>query len=203
MSTRTFCGAVILLFFIITMVPAQPVPPSVAGSWSMTATVLPPSGDVQVGSCLYTGTASVTQAGSEFTGTASLTLVSGASPCPAEMSADISGAVQGTAISGQLSSSILGTAAFTGTIGSIANAKGVKIHAQVGSPGSTITGTTTVTGGPFASGYATWSAAMAAGEAIPTLNEWVLLLLALLLMGAGLFFLRPYMGVWPKPPLDR
>lgn len=136
--------------------------------------------------CTFQGTAQVTQTGSEISGTAELSLIAGPAACPAEMTAAITGVLEGDQISGNLLGGNLGEATFTGSLG--AGAVAVAARAVSG-----VQGGYDVTQGPFAGVAGSWAALFRGGQArfaIPTLGVWTLLLLATLLLAAGAWVLR-------------
>jgi len=141
------------------------------GNWSLQTTVqLPDEG----GTCEYSGQASITQAGGAISGFADLLLVSGPGPCPAEMSANLSGVLAGSipyVVNGTLSGP-LGETAFTGSL--------------TPNPGGG--GTFDVRQGGFAGSAGTWSAQLLRA-AIPSLAPISLTILTLLLLASGTWIL--------------
>lgn len=205
MKVRVLLVALVGILFVGLISATQAGGVSVQGTWTLTTIVylangLPTSAGAQPAfsarqSCEYQGRATVSQTGNSFTGTASLTLknipAGDSISCPAEMSAQMTGTVDGMSISGQLDGGALfGMASFTGQVGGSQSAQvmRMKIDAQGAAPGAA--GRTSVTQGPYTSNTASWSAARVI-DPIPTLGEWGLLLLTGLLMLAGLLFLRP------------
>lgn len=175
-------------------------PTGFGGTWNMTVTFeLPNEG----GTCVYEGTAVLTQDGSAISGPTTLTVVSGPFECPAEMMADLVGTIEPAVdlinlfyVSGTLFGGKLGEASFTGSISPNLGAQ-AKTAVEPGGRGAiTVStggqGTTSVPSGPFAGATGSWSAALAAAPAalaIPTATPIGLTLFVLLLIGAGTWVL--------------
>lgn len=146
---------------------------TVSGPWTLQAEITLPQGAGEGQTpCTFTGGAEVDQDNEgAFTGTASLNLDSGPAECPQQVSADVSGTVDGTSINGMLSGGNLGDAFFDGSV--VAEAL-------------TLNGTIGVETGPFGGAGGTWSGLLGgSAQAIPTLDAVGLVLLALLLVGLG------------------
>ena len=171
---QTFVAMIVLS---IAAVPAMAgiVLPDLSGQWTLQATGQLPGEETP---CVFQGGGSMTQTGDQVTGQATLMLVSGPAACPAEMMADLSGLVEGSAFFGTLDGGeMFGMLQFQGTIGQ---------------EETTLVGTYEVEPeGPFSGTTGTWQAMIAQSIlAIPTANAATLTLLAALLAAASLLFLR-------------
>jgi hypothetical protein len=145
-----------------------------SGNWTLNATFSVP----EVGTCVFSGDADVSQEGTSLLGTANLNRVDGGEGCPPSMSANFSALVgpAGELLSGQMSSQEFGSATFEGSLSR--------------APGGS--GSTTVTQGPFTGTTGSWSAQLGGIPvvAIPTLGVLGLASLIVLLIGSGLLLLR-------------
>lgn len=154
---------------------AQAPPPEYSGTWSLSTTAeLPDDG----GTCIFEGTAQVTQDGTDLGGTANLSLINGPPDCPPAMMADLDGEVgdDGCIELGLLLGGNFGEASFTGCPGEAVD---------------TLVGSFQVTSGPFEGGGGTWTAVMGASVlAIPTLSALGLAALVVLLMLSGAWIAR-------------
>lgn len=153
-----------------------PLPFDVQGPWLLeaSASLSMPEGLV----CDFEGAAEIFQDGTVISGDADLTLVAGPDGCPLEMSAQLTGiAADGVINMGVLMGGNLGEADFQGAAGNLAG---------------TLQGSFQTTSGPFAGSDGSWFARRQESVlAIPTLNDWGLALMAVLVFVAGsLFMLR-------------
>jgi hypothetical protein len=173
----------LLLLLLLPAPAAQAQSLDVTGPWSIQMqTVAAEKAAAVVIGCGFQGTADVVQTGSQFTGDAAVNLSSGGMTCPPFMSASLSGNVTGNTVSMGMAmgGGTFGTANFTGTV-STAPARGA---------GTTMTGTFTVTGGPFSGTTGTWNGTQQAPiAAVPALGAKGLAALALLLLATALWFL--------------
>lgn len=162
-----------LTIVALALLPGLVAAQDLSGTWDVTADTAPADRGVLIG-CSFAGTADVAQDGSDLFGTASMDLVTGDQSCPAEMSASLTGSVDGTAVNVQLNDAQLGSANFDGT-----------------SSGPNVGGSMSVASGPF-TGYAgTFSATVrGTASAIPTLSNVAILAFALLLASLGLLRAR-------------
>ena len=103
------------------------------------------------------------------------------------MAATLSGNVVGNQVQmgAVMGNASFGQASFTGTV----------VPGGAGTPGgpasgNTISGTFTTTSGPFTGTGGTWSAAQVAAVAVPSLGEWGLLALSLLLLATAIATMR-------------
>lgn len=170
------------LLFAVPALRAQ-VPVDVSGTWDLQTDVFvaQPEGQAEgLPDCQYEGSAEIGQDGSSISGSSDLSLVSGDPPCPAEMSADLTGTVAGSSIEmGMLMGGNLGSAQFTGTVVESAD-------------GGNTGGGFFVDSGPFSGSDGTWTAQRGAAPvlAIPTLTTIGLVVLVALLLGAAALLLR-------------
>lgn len=177
---RTFFGIAAAILLAAGPVSAQGL--DLSGDWDLTASAF--FGQQPEGSpgpdCQFSGSATIVQDGSDLGGTAELTLITGATECPAEMSAEVDGTVSGNQVEmGLLMGGNLGTAQWTGS----------------SSPPSdgelSLNGGFLVETGPFAGTTGNWSGQLVGEPApsvleIPTLTTLgVVALVALLLAAAG------------------
>jgi hypothetical protein len=167
----------------------------VTGSWAVTMQATPPlRAEAPAAPCVFQGQAGDTQTGSTFSGNLSVGLQSGPAGCPSSMSAPLNGNVTGNMLTMGvvMGGGALGQASFTGTITPApAGTRSAGRPAAPVNPGSTITGTFSVTSGPFAGTAGTWSATkQAAAPGIPALGARGLATLALLLVAAAVWLLR-------------
>jgi hypothetical protein len=172
----------------------------VTGSWAITMQTLPrpsapPVRAAVPASCVFQGLAGDTQTGSSFSGNIAVALQSGPASCPSSMSAPMSGNVTGNQLTMGvvMGGGALGQASFTGTVTPApAGTRSATRPAAPVNPGSTITGTFSVTSGPFSGTGGTWSATKQATAApgIPALGARGLAALALLLVIAAVWLLR-------------
>ncbi len=177
------CLATAALLLLSPLPAAQAQGLDVTGSWSIQMhTVFTDRGGAVVVGCIFEGTANVVQTGSQFGGDATVKLTSGGMTCPPTMSAGLSGDVTGNTVSMGMAmgGGAFGTGTFTGTVQT----------APAGGAGTNMTGTFTVTSGPFSDTGGTWSALQLAPiAAVPALGAKGLTALALLLLATALWFL--------------
>lgn len=194
---RVFLVAVLLLALPATVL-AQGA--DLSGTWELfTGVSLAPvdgvttapsadTGTVPIFDCNFQGTANIFQDGTEIFGTSDLILVEGSPSCPAEMSADVTGIVNGTQVEmGLLMGGNVGEATFSGSVGLPALRTKAAVPAD-----ETVSGRFSATSGPFTGAGGQWSAirVQAGVIAIPTLGGGALTLLVALLLGAGIIVLR-------------
>ena len=156
-----------------------------SGVWDLTTSTYIPDLDTME-PCEYTGTALIVQNGDILKGTASLTLVSGPGACPSEMTAEVSGQVDGEDIEwGLLLDQQLGEATFY--------TKGSRLDAAADGPAAdpapmSLAGGFDVTQGPYAGQSGNWTAAFAMvieSTQVPTLAFYGLLLPVAVLLSVG------------------
>jgi len=150
-------------------------PPDIAGLWSVSTDCALPRQNLP---CVFEGSGQVTQSGDQVMGTVQLMLVSGPAACPTEMLADLQGTLVGSSFMGTLDGgAMFGALDFSGT---------------VSVDGQTITGDFAVQdGGPFQGCSGAFDAERQIVDvAIPTLSGMSLVILWVLLLGAGLVMLR-------------
>jgi hypothetical protein len=159
----------------------------VTGSWSIQMLATPKgTAAVVASSCGFQGTANVSQTGSQFTGDITVNQTSGAMTCPSSMSANLNGTVTGNQVNMGvvMGGGAFGTATFAGAL------SGGAPRAAARAAATTMSGTFTVTGGPFSGTGGTWSATQLAPlAAVPALDAKGLAALALLLVLTALWFL--------------
>ncbi|HYL05899.1 MAG TPA: hypothetical protein VE075_07655 [Thermoanaerobaculia bacterium] len=180
-----------LLSLLLPAGPARAQGLDVTGSWSVRiqTTVSIGVGRPVPLTCGFQGTTTVNQAGSRFSGEIDVNQASGPGSCPSAMSATLTGDVTGNQVSmgAVMGNPSFGAASFTGTLTSAV------------APGSTMSGTFTVTGGPFTGTSGTWNATkLAAVAAVPALGGWGLALLAAVLLGCSLWLLRRMSAPRPR-----
>lgn len=147
--------------------------PNLSGQWTLNASGLLPDGEMP---CTFQGNGNMVQDGNHLFGQADLMLVSGPPACPAEMSANLDGMLDGSSFMGTLDGgAMFGVLAFSGMIGPDCRS---------------LEGTYSVSSGPFMGVTGTWSSALANGFLIPVLDGVGLFLLAGLLAYAGVILLR-------------
>ncbi len=168
---RLFVPATVLLTLVLT-VPAA-AQPDVSGVWKIeTNADLPENG----GTCVFSGKATIQQAGSSISGYPILKLVSGPVSCPPFLTAQLTGTVDEKAcVDGMLSSGPLGTSYFSCCPGEGGGCNGEF-------------GTET---GPYAGSGGTFAALMLPSVLeIPTLTAGGLAALAILVLALGGWLLR-------------
>lgn len=189
MKSPAIRWTVVAVFLAVaTLLAAQEVL-NLQGSWDLTVAfslLERAEGEEVAPDCEYRGTATTTQDGMSFSGTASLDLVEGIAECPGNMTAQLTGQASLNApgqISGQLTSPDFGVSTFTGAL--------------VKAPGS-FAGTNAVTSSPngaLVGAVGNWIAiGRLQSVEIPTLGGLGLVLLALLMLAAGFFYLRRTAG---------
>lgn len=178
MKRALFPFALSLLFLALPATAGLP-PMDVAGLWDLHAeTAVPPTeGDGVPPICEFEGTAQISQDGTSISGSAALALIDGPVDCPMELSAAVSGDVDGDTIQmGLLMGGNLGTASFSGSPGDFPD---------------TLAGPMDVSSGPFVGVSGFWDATRGApGLDIPTLGTVGLILLVGLLLAAATVLLR-------------
>lgn len=168
-----------------------------SGVWTLTTVTTLPDETLP---CNYEGTAVITQVGTALSGQAELTLTSGPGACPSEMSAQVTGVVNGTEVElGLLLGGQFGEATFTSVSRPLVNASSeAHISAQSGGPVAkpeavNLNGPFNVTKGAFAGQGGNWNAVFKAGFSIaiiPTLAYYGALIFGILLLAIGGFRLR-------------
>jgi hypothetical protein len=167
--------------------------PSIAGTWTLNATVTP---EGEEAACFFEGSTTLTQDGSTVSGPATLSLVSGPESCPGELSGTLNGTVGvskvgDTTVNGTITGgSPAGEASFTGTfspvLAGIASPRSL-VAMALAFQASSGSGSISVGSGPFAGAGGTW---MASAPAAPAFNPLGLLILVALLLIAGYIALR-------------
>lgn len=99
-----------LLFLCVVSAPIQAHGADITGTYELTVD------DTERG-CRWVGPMVLAQTGMTFTGTVDLPREFGASPCPTDVSAMVSGSVSGSTVTYSLTPGGFATATFTGTIG--------------------------------------------------------------------------------------
>ncbi len=174
LANRT--GLALLALLLPAAALAQPAVVDLSGPWGLQAT-----GNLSAGAapCSFQGAADLVQTGSQISGVAFLNLLSGPDGCPAEMTADVSGVIQGLDFTATLDGGALGVLDTSG---------------QAAQDGSSAQGSYLVTQGPFQNVTGDWSLTQASTFAIPTLGGIGLAALIGLLAAAGFLALRPRTG---------
>ncbi|MDX1501526.1 MAG: hypothetical protein R3325_04120 [Thermoanaerobaculia bacterium] len=158
-------------------------PPSVEGTWQITATF-----DFEV-PCDYTGTGNLTQVGDQVSGQITLSLDSDQPDiCPGEMVGSLSATLDGLAFTGTID----GGKNPGGDLGGSTVSGSVVLPAAAGTsaaaaPGTTMSGSSSVSSGPFTSASGTFAGQLAAPA--PVMAPVALALLALLLLGGSTLLL--------------
>jgi hypothetical protein len=158
--------------------------PDLSGDWTLQATAfLPPGLGGTGGSCTFEGTADVGQDGTSLSGDAALTLVDGSMGCPDQMDASLTGEVIDNQVNMGMLMGQLGETTFNGTLGP-------NLALQGG--GNTLSGTMSVTAGPFAGSTGTWSGVQGTAPVVevPALSAVGLALLVAILLLVGGVLLR-------------
>ncbi|MCB1036285.1 MAG: IPTL-CTERM sorting domain-containing protein [Acidobacteria bacterium] len=177
-TTKRILTLVPFLFvsFAVYAGEVPPLPFDVHGPWLLEASASLPTAEGVF--CDFEGTAQILQDGTVINGDANLMLVNGPDGCPMEMSAQLSGiAADGAINMGVLMGGNLGEADFQGSAGDVVG---------------TLQGSFQAINGPFGGSNGSWLARRQESVvAIPTLSDWGLVLMAVLLFLAGsLFMLR-------------
>jgi hypothetical protein len=184
-------AASMLLMLALPPVAARAQSVDLTGAWAIqmqTVTTTAGTKAVVRPSCGFQGDAVVSQSGSALTGNMTVTQNSTVS-CPSSMSASLTGTVTGNTVSmgAVMGVGTLGQASFTGIVA-----------ARAAGTGNGITGSFSVTGGPFTGTGGTFSATRLATTAatVPALGGRGMTVLALLLLAAAIAVLwrRPALG---------
>lgn len=181
--TQAAVGAATLLTLAMQAAAAHAQSIDLSGTWAIQMQTRPPAGTKAVvgANCGFQGDAVVGQSGSALTGNMTVTQSSDAS-CPSSMSASLTGTVTGNTVNmgAVMGMAALGQASFTGIVA-----------ARPAGTGNGITGTFSVTSGPFTGTGGTFSATRLATTAagVPALGWRGMTVLALLLLAAAIAIL--------------
>ena len=162
---------VVLSLFTTSFALAQP--PNLSGRWNLSASGMLVTGGMP---CTFQGHGDMMQDGNQLSGQAELMLVSGPAECPAEMSANLAGMLDGPSFVGTLDGGqMFGMLNFSG---------------MLGQDGRSLEGNYSVTSGPFMGTTGAWNSALVDGFLIPVLDVAGILLLTVLLAYTGSKLLR-------------
>jgi hypothetical protein len=176
---------IVTLSLLALSLSGQGGPPDLSGTWDLQSTFFLPTGLGGMGTCTFQGSADVGQNGTTLSGDATQSLVDGGTACPAEMDGTLTGEVSGNQVSmGMVMGGDLGESDFIGTLAA-------NLALQGG--GNTVSGTTTVTSGPFAGATGTFDAVQGTVPVVEvpaSSTVGLVVLVAILLVVGGLLLRR-------------